>query len=92
MAKPTADWERVSDRFYRKTQLYTSVFDPDLELENYVVVEAPYSGAVGRHIAHTFAIRADNLQLCTAMNRKSTPIEAPLPPNPPSTFTLALEN
>ncbi|KAK8249181.1 vacuolar protein sorting-associated protein [Phyllosticta capitalensis] len=42
--KPTADWERVGDRFYRKLQLYTDVFDQDLELENYVVVGAPYSG------------------------------------------------
>jgi len=47
MSKPTADWERVGDRFYRKTQLYTSVFDQDLELENYVVAGAPFSGAVG---------------------------------------------
>lgn len=47
-SKPTADWRRVGDRFYRKTQLYTSVFDRDLELENYVVTGAPYSGAVGR--------------------------------------------
>jgi vacuolar protein sorting-associated protein 16 len=46
-AKPTADWERVGDRFYRKVQLYSSVFDQDLELENYFVVGAPYSGAVG---------------------------------------------
>lgn len=49
MSKPTADWERVGDRFYRKTQLYTSVFDSDLELENYNVTGAPYGGAVGRH-------------------------------------------
>ncbi len=49
MSKPTADWERVGDRFYRKTQLYTSVFNPELELENYVVTGAPYSGAVGTH-------------------------------------------
>ena len=47
MAKATVDWSRVGDRFYRKTQLYTDVFDPDLELENYKVVGAPYSGAVG---------------------------------------------
>jgi hypothetical protein len=52
MSKPTADWERIGDRFYRKTQLYTSVFDPDLEIENYVVTGAPYSGAVGRHNDH----------------------------------------
>lgn len=46
MSKATADWERVGDRFYRKTQLYTSVFDPELELENHVLVGAPLSGAV----------------------------------------------
>lgn len=49
MRKPTDDWRKVGDRFYRQTQLYTSVFDPDLELENYVVTGAPYSGAVGTH-------------------------------------------
>lgn len=48
MAKPTADWEKVGTRFYRKVQLYTAVFDQDLELENYLVAGAPYSGAVGR--------------------------------------------
>ena len=47
MSKATADWERVGDRFYRKVQLYTSVFDPDLELENHVGVGAPLGGAVG---------------------------------------------
>lgn len=46
MSKATADWERVGDRFYRKTQLYTSVFDPELELENHVLVGAPLAGAV----------------------------------------------
>lgn len=59
MSKPTADWERIGDRFYRKTQLYTSVFDPDLEIENYVVTGAPYSGAVGRHSDHLVASMAD---------------------------------
>jgi hypothetical protein len=47
MAKPTADWEKVGDKFYRKIQLYTSVFDQDLELENYIVTGAPYAGAIG---------------------------------------------
>ncbi|KAF2259375.1 vacuolar protein-like protein sorting vps16 [Lojkania enalia] len=46
MSKPTANWEKVGDKFYRKVQLYTAVFDQDLELENYNVVGAPYSGAV----------------------------------------------
>ncbi|KAF2873485.1 Vps16, N-terminal region-domain-containing protein [Massariosphaeria phaeospora] len=46
MSKPTANWEKVGDKFYRKVQLYTAVFDQDLELGNYNVVGAPYSGAV----------------------------------------------
>ncbi len=49
MSKPTADWDRGGDRFYRKIQLYTAVFDQDLELENYVIAGAPYSGALGRY-------------------------------------------
>jgi hypothetical protein len=47
MSKPTANWERFGDKFYRKIQLYTGVFDPDLELDKCNVVGAPYSGAVG---------------------------------------------
>jgi vacuolar protein sorting-associated protein 16 len=52
MSKPTANWEKLGDKFYRKIQLYTAVFDQDLELENYHVVGAPYSGAVGRPTLH----------------------------------------
>jgi hypothetical protein len=47
MANPTADWEKVGDRFYRKIQLYTAVFDQDLELENYIVTGCSYGGAIG---------------------------------------------
>ncbi|KAK5631733.1 hypothetical protein RRF57_007447 [Xylaria bambusicola] len=43
---PTAGWERVGDRFYRKTQLYTAVFGQDLDLDHYIVAGAPYGGAV----------------------------------------------
>ncbi|KXJ94396.1 vacuolar protein sorting-associated protein [Microdochium bolleyi] len=43
---PTEGWERVGDRFYRKTQLYTAVFDQDLDLNNHIVAGAPYGGAV----------------------------------------------
>jgi vacuolar protein sorting-associated protein 16 len=46
-AHPTAGWEKVGDRFYRKTQLYTAVFDRDLDLDNYIVAGAPYGGAIG---------------------------------------------
>lgn len=48
MASPTVDWERVGDRYYRKTKLYDAVFDEDLELENYVIAGAPYGGALGK--------------------------------------------
>ncbi|KAI4132895.1 MAG: hypothetical protein LQ347_002386 [Umbilicaria vellea] len=46
MASPTADWERVGDRYYRKVKLYDAVFDQDLELENYIIAGAPYGGAI----------------------------------------------
>ncbi|KAI9796104.1 MAG: hypothetical protein M1833_006526 [Piccolia ochrophora] len=46
MSNPTADWDKVGDRFYRRVQLYTAVFDQDLELDNYVVAGAPYGGAL----------------------------------------------
>jgi hypothetical protein len=46
MSKPTANWDKGGKGFYRKIQLYTAVFDEDLELENYLIAGAPYSGAV----------------------------------------------
>jgi len=50
MSKPTATWERVGDQYYRKVPLYTSIFDEALELENYLISGAPYSGALGKHL------------------------------------------
>lgn len=44
---PRSDWESVGDKWFRKTQLYTAVFDQDLDLDNYVVTGAPYAGALG---------------------------------------------
>ncbi|KAM7184324.1 putative vacuolar protein sorting-associated protein 16 [Rhypophila sp. PSN 637] len=46
VAHPTAGWEQVGERFYRKTQLYSQVFDQDLDLDSYIVAGAPYSGAI----------------------------------------------
>ena len=43
---PRAEWESVGDKWFRKTQLYTEVFDQDLDLDNYVVTGAPYAGAL----------------------------------------------
>lgn len=47
MANPTAEWEKVGSKFYRKIQLYTAIFDQDLELENYIVTGCSYGGAIG---------------------------------------------
>ena len=47
-SSPRQGWEKVGEQFYRKFQLYESVFDPDLELENYKVVGAPFAGALGK--------------------------------------------
>lgn len=58
MSKPTADWERVADQYYRKVQLYTSIFDEDLELENYLISGAPYSGALGNETIRLFQMYA----------------------------------
>lgn len=57
MANPTAEWERVGGKFYRKIQLYTAVFDQDLELENYVVTGCSYGGAIGMLIDLSFPSR-----------------------------------
>ncbi|KAI9830493.1 MAG: hypothetical protein M1826_004730 [Phylliscum demangeonii] len=59
MSNPTADWERVGDSFYRKVQLYSSIFDDELELENYAVAAAPYGGALALHR------KEDSLQVLT---------------------------
>mgnify|MGYP001387990924 FL=1 len=49
-AHPTASWEQLGERFYRKIQLYTQVFDQDFDLDNYIVTGAPYGGAIGKLI------------------------------------------
>jgi len=56
MANPTAEWEKVGDKFYRKVQLYTAVFDQDLELENYIVTGCSYGGAIGTFRSYFTAI------------------------------------
>ena len=50
-SNPRAGWEKVGDQFYRRVQLYESVFDPDIELENYLIAGAPYGGALGKEAA-----------------------------------------
>jgi Vps16, N-terminal region len=62
MANPTADWERLGDKYYRKVQLYTAVFDQDLELENYVVTGCPYGGAIGMSLI--FRAKSGSFLIC----------------------------
>jgi hypothetical protein len=52
---PRAEWESVGDKWFRKTQQYTAVFDLDLDLDNYKIVGAPYAGAIGM-ICHSSII------------------------------------
>jgi hypothetical protein len=59
-----ADWESVGDRWFRKTQQYTAVFDQDLDLDNYIVAGAPYAGALGEsrnYIRHHSVIMSSSL-------------------------------
>src|SRR4051794_19973517 len=46
LANPRAGWEKIGSEFYRKIQLYSNIFDSDLDLENYFCVGAPFSGAL----------------------------------------------
>ena len=64
MSNPTANWDRVGDQFYRKIKLYDAVFDQELELENYIIAEAPYGGAIGtlyRIASHDFPAEMTSL-------------------------------
>ncbi|KAI5811091.1 Vps16, N-terminal region-domain-containing protein [Peziza echinospora] len=45
-SSPTADWEAVSDTFYRKVQIYTALWSDDFNLNEYLLRGAPYGGAL----------------------------------------------
>jgi len=47
MASPTATWGTVSDTYYRKLTLYSSLWDGDFDLDKYIVAGAPFGGALG---------------------------------------------
>lgn len=53
----------MGDRFYRKTQLYTAIFDQDIDLDNYIVAGAPYGGAVGKPPFYLFEVLLQRSQL-----------------------------
>jgi hypothetical protein len=44
--KPTANWSKLGTRFYRRIPLYTSLFDPDLDLTQHLIAGASYAGAI----------------------------------------------
>lgn len=92
MSNPTADWERVGDRYYRKIKLYDAVFDQDLELENYIIAGAPYSGAIGEHIHSNTSLLSDCTQHYTETRRKYMRTGAHKRPSQASTFTVVLGN
>lgn len=46
-SNPLANWEKLGDSFYRKVPVYDAIFDDDVQLEDYIVVGAPYGGAIG---------------------------------------------
>jgi hypothetical protein len=48
---PRTGWEGGGARWFRRTQLYTAVFDEDVDLDNYIVAGAPYAGAIGGWMA-----------------------------------------
>ncbi|KAL4965505.1 tethering complex subunit VPS16 [Aspergillus stella-maris] len=54
---PLANWERLGTSFYRKVPVYYSVFDDDVELENYIVAGAPYGGAIALYRDESKTIR-----------------------------------
>ena len=46
-AHPRTSWEQLGDKWFRRVQHYTEVFDQDLDLDNYIIAGAPYGGAIG---------------------------------------------
>lgn len=48
LAKGDRIGEKIGNSFYRKLTLYNDIFEDDVELENYIVVGAPYGGAIGK--------------------------------------------
>lgn len=59
-----AEWERVGERWFRKTQQYTSIFDESLDLDTYIVTGAPYAGALGKFGAPQVFFSSFSLSHC----------------------------
>ena len=46
LANPRLGWEKIGPEYYRRFPLYTSIFDPDLDLSSYHIIGAPFSGSL----------------------------------------------
>ena len=93
MTNPTADWERVGDRFYRKIKLYDAAFDQDLELENHVIAGAPYGGAIGEPFMLFFSlVLTDSMKPYIVTRIKYMRTGAHRPPSPVSMSTAVQGN
>ena len=88
---PRAGWEKIGEQFYRKIQLYESVFDHDLELENYLIAGAPYGGALGMSRS-CISYLSDMFQHCGETKARSRSIEGWPRQSPASTYTRAQAN
>lgn len=64
---PRAEWESVGDKWFRKTQTYTEVFDQDLDLDNYIITGAPYAGALGIPARYEIRRFMDELTACSTL-------------------------
>ena len=54
ISHPRNGWEGAGERWYRKVEHYVSVFDEDIDLDNYVVAGAPFAGAIGEFLMNRF--------------------------------------
>lgn len=61
-AHPRSSWEQLGDKWFRRVQHYTEVFDQDLDLDNYIIAAAPYGGAIG---AFTLSFQSRSLEIST---------------------------
>lgn len=65
-----ADWESLGEKWFRRTQQYTAVFDQDLDLDNHVIAGAPYAGALGKSRSHLCAWKKNETRLFHVTRRK----------------------
>ena len=77
LSNPRAGWDKVGNQFYRRLLLYEAPFDPDFELENYLVAGAPYGGALGKHFPCLLTITTKYLSALYRDETKVTKYRGP---------------